>query len=136
MDTQPIQPNATELTAIMHDLTTILQQEGNVRAVFGTPVKLDNHVVIPVATIKLGGGGGGAIRKLGPAADVVRRLLGKDGETALETKIGGGGGWTIDVRPVGFLSEQAGRVVFTKIDEGGAPPVIMRVPGIAPGIAE
>jgi uncharacterized spore protein YtfJ len=33
-------------------------------------------------------------------------------------RFGGGGGMGIEVRPAGFLAEEDGRVVFTRIDDG------------------
>ena len=101
--------------SIVHDVTTVLRQEGNVDVVFGKPVKLDTCTIIPVATVSLGGGGGGLLR-LGPTVDVIRRWIRRS--VSPGSRIGGGGGWGIDVRPVGFLSEVGGHVVFTSIDDG------------------
>jgi uncharacterized spore protein YtfJ len=105
------------IASVVHDVAAILEQEGNVRVVFGSPVKLDTRTIIPVATVALGGGGGG-IGRLGPTVDVLRRWFAKGVHVSPKTRIGGGGGWGIDVRPVGFLSEEEGRVVFTRIDDG------------------
>lgn len=103
------------LALVARDLAAMVEREGNVRAVFGEPMKLESRVVIPVASVAMGGGGGG-LRALGAAVDIVRRWL-RRGNTHVapsRTFLGGGGGG-IDVRPVGFLSEQDGRVVFTPI---------------------
>jgi len=88
----------------------MLEREGNVTSVFGAPMKLDNKTVIPVAFVNVGSGGAGV---LVPAAqrllDRIRRLL--------PARLGaGGGGFGIHVRPIGYLHEEDGRVVFTRID--------------------
>ena len=78
-----------------------VEHEGNSAAVFGTPVKLDNKVVIPVAAIKFGAGGGG---------------FAPEGENPKLKKIfSGGGGGALDVRPVGFIHESNNQVVYTPI---------------------
>jgi uncharacterized spore protein YtfJ len=71
--------------------------------------------LIPVATIEIGAGGGGGFGQ-GIAINAVR------GAIATAKKLvptgrgaGGGGGLGIKVRPVGYLSEENGRVVFTAI---------------------
>jgi uncharacterized spore protein YtfJ len=119
MEPQAIGTNIDGLAVAVHDIATVLEREGSVRAVFGDPVKLDTRTIIPVATVALGGGGGG-ITGRGTVVDVIRRRLGfkKDVRIAPTRRSGGGGGMGIDVRPVGFLSEEDGRVVFTKIDDG------------------
>lgn len=117
MEGKAIEPESDGLAAVVHDVAAVLQQEGNVRAVFGSPVKLDTHTIIPVATVALGGGGGGTGR-LGTAVNVIRRWFKKDVHVTPARRFSGGGGMGLDVRPAGFLSEENGRVVFTKIDDG------------------
>jgi uncharacterized spore protein YtfJ len=80
-----------------------IQKEANAKAVFGEPMKLDTHVLVPVASVVINvGGGGGATsaKKDDPAA----RFVG-----------GGGGGLTVVSTPLGFLHEKDGQVVFTAI---------------------
>jgi uncharacterized spore protein YtfJ len=48
---------ATE--AIASELKQVLQAEANAQAIFGAPLKVDTHTVIPVAMIEMGAGGGG-----------------------------------------------------------------------------
>lgn len=94
---------------LMKQITETFEREGNVRAVFAEPVKLETKTVIPVAAISLGGGAGG----VSPAV-----------ESKLAKAIfGGGGGAAIQVQPVGFIHERDGEVVFTPIhvDVKGKP---------------
>ena len=107
-----------QLASVVHDITTTLEHEGNVHAVFGEPMKLDTRTVIPVATITMGGGAGG-IRAFGAAVDTIRRWFSRKPihVTPGRTFVGGGGGG-IDIRPVGFMVEENGHVVFTPIDDG------------------
>jgi uncharacterized spore protein YtfJ len=117
------------LTAAVHDIAEMIEHEGSVRAVFGPPTKLETRTIIPVASVALGGGGGG-MGSLGAAIDGLRRrFLGgvtsnwlsaaapKPREEPGRTFVGGGGGG-LDVRPVGFICEEDGRVVFRRIDTG------------------
>jgi len=94
---------------LMKQIAETFEKEGNVRAVFAEPVKLETKTVIPVAAISLGGGAGG----MGPVTEskVARAIL------------GGGGGAAIQVQPVGFIHERDGEVVFTPIhvDVKGKP---------------
>jgi len=107
----------TDLAALAHEIATTLEREGNVRAVFGDPVKLETRTVIPVASIAMGAGAGG-VRAFGAAIHAVRRWFSKRplDVTPSRTLLGGGGGG-LDVRPVGYLSEVDGRVVFTRIED-------------------
>ncbi|WP_165364268.1 spore germination protein GerW family protein [Sporolactobacillus sp. THM19-2] len=59
----------------------------NVTAVFGEPVQLDDKKVIPVARVRVTGGGGGG-------------LYGEQ-DTAPDRASGGGGGGYLSVRPFG-----------------------------------
>jgi uncharacterized spore protein YtfJ len=104
------------LTSVAHDIVAVLEHDGNVRAVFGAPMKLDTRTVIPVASVAMGGGAGG-IRTLGSAIATARKWLWrKDVHVDPSHSVAGGGGGGIDVRPVGFLHEDDGRVVFTPIE--------------------
>jgi uncharacterized spore protein YtfJ len=102
--------------AIARELSQLLQTEANTRTVFGEPVKLEARTVIPVATIEIGAGGGGGVadsfvaRGLrGVVAKAKRIVLGA-------SAAGAGGGIAVKVRPVGYLTEENGRVVFNAID--------------------
>jgi uncharacterized spore protein YtfJ len=102
---------------IAHEVATALEREGNVRAVFGEPMKLETRVMVPVATVAMGGGGGG-VRALGVAVDTVRRWLIPRPVHVSPTRTSGVGvGGGLDVRPVGFIWEDSGRIVFTPIDD-------------------
>ena len=113
--------DSSDLASVVHEAAAALEREGNVRAVFGEPMKLDTRTVIPVATVAMGGGAGG-LRAFGAAVEKVQRLLsGNDVHVHPGRTIFGGGGGGIDIRPVGFLCEEDGRVVFTRIDDGKGP---------------
>jgi len=110
--------DTTDLSTVVHEAIAALEAEGNVRAVFGEPVKLETRTVIPVATVALGGGGGG-VRTLGSAIDIVRRWTSrKDTARAPAPVLAGGAGGGLEVRPAGFIWEEAGKVVFTRIEGG------------------
>jgi uncharacterized spore protein YtfJ len=100
------------MTTIAGEIARTLQAEGNVRTVFGEPVMLDSHKVIPVSAVLIDIGGGGAYST--PPAS---------GEEGLVNRVkrmipaGVGGGFALDVRvvPVGYLREDDGRVEFCPI---------------------
>ncbi|HEX7672025.1 MAG TPA: spore germination protein GerW family protein [Polyangiaceae bacterium] len=110
-------PTGEKIVSVANEIAAAVEREGNVRAVFGAPTKLDTRVVIPVASVAMGGGVGG-VSALGAA---VRKVLGWISSPNVDVEpsrtILGGGGGGIDVRPVGFLSEEDGRVVFTRIED-------------------
>ena len=82
---------------VVKQVTEMLEKEGNSKAVFGEVVKLDTHNIIPVAVIEVGGGGGGTNpQKPAPF-------------------FAGGGAMAVKVRPVGFIQEKNGEVLFTPI---------------------
>ena len=99
---------------IVKQVAETIQKEANARAVFAEAMKLDTHIVVPVASVvvSIGAGGTGASRK--PAAEL-RRFFGA-----------GGGGINVLAKPVGFIHEKDGQVVFTyieaeKAEEKGLP---------------
>jgi uncharacterized spore protein YtfJ len=99
-----------ELEKIIKEIAETIQSQANVKAVFGEPVKLDNHVVIPVAKISVAFGLGGGSE--GQGAE--RREEGnKAGE---ERGFGGAGGMKLQALPAGFIHEKDGEVVFSTID--------------------
>lgn len=104
-----------ELEGVAHEIATVLAEEGNARAVFGPPMKLDTHTIIPVASVAMGGGLGG-VSALGAAVRKLRKLFSAGVDVQPSRSLAGGGGGGIDVRPVGYLSEEDGHVVFTRID--------------------
>ena len=86
----------------------------SVDAVFGKPVERDGLTVIPVASVRWGGGAGGGSG----------REAGKEGE-------GGGGGGGAMAKPVGYIELHDGEARFVRIpDVGRLVPVIM-VGGVA-----
>jgi uncharacterized spore protein YtfJ len=85
-----------DLASMLRSVTEAIGRNGNAKAVFGDPVKLETQTIVPVAVVdtSLGGGGG------------VGRLFGG----------GGGGGVRLKVYPLGFIHEQNGAVTFTRIE--------------------
>jgi uncharacterized spore protein YtfJ len=109
-----------QLELMIHEITETLRTEGNARAIFGEPMQLDQHRVVPVAavTISIGGGFGRGERSgvlLQNAIEAALRLV-PGGSAA-----GGGGGINVTVWPVGYLHEDQEHVVFTRISE---PPAV------------
>jgi len=98
------------IESAVKDIAAALEKESNTKAVFGEPVKLDSKIVIPVAAVRIGAGGA-AVAPPANSSDVMKALF------------GGGGGGAYDLRPVGFISEHDGEVVFTPIhlDVRGKP---------------
>ncbi|MGC4115622.1 MAG: hypothetical protein QM765_13665 [Myxococcales bacterium] len=74
------------LEKALQELGGKLAEEADVRAVFGDPLKLDGHTVIPVAQIDI-------------------QLVGE-----------GGGAARLTATPVGFVCEEGERVVFRAIE--------------------
>ncbi len=101
--------------AIAHALRQIVEAEGHTGAIFGSPLKVETRTVIPVAMIEMGGGvgggfGQGAAGKSAPGLiQKAKRLVARGGGG------GGGGGLTLRVRPVGYLCEENGQVVYRSI---------------------
>jgi uncharacterized spore protein YtfJ len=107
------------VSQIAREFAEVIRSEGNIGVVFGAPMALENHVIIPVARVEIGFGGGvggnvdtnpngkangdGIARHLGTLARVVRRGFGA----------GGGGG--IKVTPVGFIHEDGESVRYQVI---------------------
>jgi uncharacterized spore protein YtfJ len=110
---------AIELEKIVRDLVGAVATEGNTRVVFGAPVALEKHKIIPVATVQIGFGGGvGSARTSRPG--VVSRfgqVVGK----LFQAGFGGGGGGGIKVTPVGFICERGDNVHFEPIATNGHP---------------
>jgi uncharacterized spore protein YtfJ len=105
-----------QLDSLIHEIGETIQREASVKTVFGDPIKLDEHTVIPVALVTVSFGGG-----LGGGHGTAARLLGKDAPNVPGsdwTGGGGGGGLNIVTLPIGFLSEREGQVTFNAI--GGA----------------
>ena len=102
---QPETKPASTFEDIAHQVAETIQKEANVRAVFGEPQKLDNKTLIPVAKVAVSGGagGGGATTK---GKDDKRKFL----------PLGGGGGLSIEVTPLGFICERGDDIVFNSLE--------------------
>jgi uncharacterized spore protein YtfJ len=100
--------------AVARELADLFQAEANTRTIFGEPIQLETRKIIPVAMIEIGAGGGGGFGQ--GAVDAVRGII----ETAKKliptgSGVGDAGALAIKVRPIGFLCEENGIVVFTAI---------------------
>jgi uncharacterized spore protein YtfJ len=103
----------TNIDALIHQVGETIQREASVRTVFGEPIKLDQHTLVPIALVTVTFGGGA-----GAGGILAQKLLGKAPEAAENpgwTGGGAGGGLSIVTVPVGFLSEKNGDVVFTPV---------------------
>ncbi|HVP69403.1 MAG TPA: hypothetical protein VMT17_19290 [Anaeromyxobacteraceae bacterium] len=83
-----------DLNALATEVAATIKTAGRVEAIFGRPVRLGRHAIIPVALVQasLGGGGGG-----------------------LSLLSGGGGGFNLQVVPVGYLIDGGGKPIFKPI---------------------
>jgi len=96
-----------DIAALAAHISRTIEASGNAKAIYGEPIKLETHTVVPVAALVVTvGGGGGALSAIG----------------------GGGGGLTMKVAPVGYLHEKDGVVTFTPID---VPPQVLASPADA-----
>jgi uncharacterized spore protein YtfJ len=115
---------------IVKQVAETIQKEANARAVFADPIKLETHVVVPVATIHIGLGGGGTGGSRKPHSELAR-FFGA-----------GGGGLDVQAKPIGFIHEKDGEVVFSPIEippvqkEKGLPERLMNAFGSKPAVAE
>jgi uncharacterized spore protein YtfJ len=112
---QSTESNGHSVETIARELSALFQTEANTHTIFGEPIQLETRKIIPIASIEIGAGGGGGFGQ-SFAAEAVKEAI----ETAKRLVpsargAGGGGGLGVKVRPVGYLSEENGRVVFTAI---------------------
>jgi len=108
---------ASELERVIRDLVGAVATEGNTRVVFGEPLALETHKIIPVASVQIGFGGGmGASRLVRPGilpklGDAIGKAVGK----LMQLSFGGGAGAGIKVTPLGFICERGDEVRFEPI---------------------
>ena len=93
--------------SVVAELAQTIQKEASVRAVFGEPIKLDQHTIVPVALVTMGFGAGGGGGRARPTKEL---------EAAQRVAFGGGGGLDVKAIPMGFIHEDNGGVRFTPID--------------------
>lgn len=86
-----------------------LQSSASVKTVFGEPVHANGTVVIPVARIKYGFGGGGGVHA--PAVQPNSTINSQHRE-------GGGGGGGISVTPIGVVEISDGKTRFIRFRHG------------------
>jgi len=103
------------VTGLARAVAELLEREGNVGTVFGAPVKIDEHAIIPVGRVVIGVGGGG-VGALGAAVETVKRLVPGSAHVTPSRTLAGGAGLNVTIEPAGFLFEEDGKVVFTPID--------------------
>lgn len=85
----------------------------NVKAVFGEPIERDGLVVVPVAKVRWGFGGGAGSGPSQAPADGTTVETGATGATTSGSGQGGGGGVTAD--PIGWLEIGANGAEFKPI---------------------
>lgn len=81
-----------EIQDVIKQVAATFERDASSQAVFGPAIELEHHKVVPVAVVASGGGGG-----------------------MTEKGLGGGMGFGVNVRPVGFIHETGDHVVFTPI---------------------
>lgn len=111
MEPAAVEKKSDNIEALAHEIAEGIEGEANVKTIFGEPIKLDGHVIVPVASISLNIGGGGAMTSGGKlakaASDVATRII--------PASFGGGGGFNLRVKPVGFIREGKDGVEFSPI---------------------
>lgn len=110
---EPTELSARPIEHIVSDLRHAIETEGNVKAIFGAPVKLDEHTIVPVMTLEIAVGGGGGI---GGGPKIIR------GAVELAKKIlptgwgaGAGGGFSVRLKPAGFIRDDHDGAWFVPI---------------------
>lgn len=93
-----------ELNDLMRQLVHEIGQAASVKAVFGEPVQQGETAVIPVAAVRLRGGGGGGF---GQRPEEAPREHGQGG--------GAGMGLKVESRPVGYIRVTSGLASFEPI---------------------
>jgi uncharacterized spore protein YtfJ len=99
------------LDDLVKQVAASLEREGSPHAVFGDAVKLEHHTIVPVAVVSSGAGGGGAA----PGSSSARSASSHSKGSGSVSPMAGGAGFALMVRPVGFIHEEDGEVVFTPI---------------------
>jgi uncharacterized spore protein YtfJ len=90
-----------------------LQSNASVKAVFGEPIYSNDKVIIPVARIAYGFGGGGGAK--GNDSNKVQ----SEPSTHSDRSEGGGGGGGITVIPIGVVEISGGKTRFIRFRKGG-----------------
>src|SRR6266404_4205739 len=90
-----------------------LQSSASVKAVFGEPIYANEKVIIPVARIAYGFGGGGGTKKSDPTEGQ------SEPGTHSDRSEGGGGGGGITVIPVGVVEISGGKTRFIRFRKSG-----------------
>lgn len=96
-----------ELKDSIKEIIAEIEKRGDVRAVFGEPVKEGNIMVIPVAAVCVAGGGGGGARDGDAAEGLLAKIKGK----------GFGLGYKKHASPVGYIKIENGQVRFEPITD-------------------
>jgi uncharacterized spore protein YtfJ len=113
-----MEPRAVEakanggISALAHEIAQGIESEANVKTIFGEPIKLDGHVIVPVATISLSFGGGGAAANAGRLAKAANEVANR----VIPGGFGGGGAVQLNIRPVGFIRDGKDSVEFSPIE--------------------
>jgi uncharacterized spore protein YtfJ len=104
---------------LIQQVTDKIEKFAHVKVCFGEPVKINQQTIIPVASIRIGGGGGGCMGKGIQPTEQVEGTEGSEAEEQTACKgTGGGGGFGMQVKPVGYIEEVDGAVRFRPILDG------------------
>ncbi|MDO8592681.1 MAG: hypothetical protein Q7R92_02825 [bacterium] len=96
-----------ELKDSIKEIISEIEKKGDVKAVFGEPVKEGNIMIIPVASMCAAGGGGGGAQNGDAAEGVMAKIKGR----------GFGLGYKKMARPVGYIKIENGQVSFSPITD-------------------
>lgn len=120
MDETTLEKMATTATPVagdvLREIARAFEAEANVKTVFGDPIELHGHTVVPVATIFVSIGGGAGV---GGATGLAKTVQGAiDAATRVIPGAWGGGvggGVQVRVQPVGFIHDGKDGVLFSPI---------------------
>ena len=101
---------------LIQQVTDKIEKFAHVKVCFGEPVTLDQQTIIPVASVRLGGGGGGG--GMQPGEQVEGAEESEAEEQPVHGGTCGGGGFGMQVKPVGYIEEIDGVVRFRPILDG------------------
>lgn len=105
---------------MIKDLRENIEKTANVKAVFGDEKKLNGISIIPIASIRMKGGGCGGTGTTGNSEEKSSSTSESD-EEKNDSKIpstkgkGGGGGLDVEANPVGYIEVKEGNTRFVEI---------------------
>ncbi|MDP2708850.1 MAG: hypothetical protein Q8O93_02260 [bacterium] len=96
-----------ELKETIKEIIAEIEKKGDVKAVFGEPVKEGNIIIIPVACVFVAGAGAAGAQNGDTPEEMMKKIKGK----------GFGLGYKKLARPVGYIKIENGQVKFEPITD-------------------